>query len=411
MQVKDWHVNVAIALAACGAFTIGAKFAAMTTVEQGIKMEDTTSYTLIQQPLTQLKQGIISRDVKAISDMVKGNGFDMEKDDYKLFLDQFKTQGDVTLFINVLENQASTFVKGGDLSKDYYYYLDGDVENLILRVNKVNVNARFGTSETVNVNGEDFGSGTKRTAALPSTLPFNTKYTATVGNKWKDVKQLNLFDMFIEKEVKNGSKLDTNIKFFENGAGLLVHINTNCDGAVLYVNNEKTNRTVSAGGCFRDGFSEGDTIRLEFGGKRTKEFTVKANRLSATLNLDLGEYLAPTEIKKPVGQDADFIVDRFLNAISQSIRAGKTEYVEELMADGSGGVAQSVMQTLFMQYKELNFKNTYVNNTVTSSDGGVNATATFTYDGTDINGNSLQQPGTASIQINSEGDIIGFTLQ
>ena len=411
MQIRDWQINAAIVVLACGSFGIGAKYAASTAVDQQVTIEDTASYVLIQEPLARIKQCVINRDVREIQKYVQGNGFEMSKDDYKEFLNQFKTQGDITLFINELENQAAAFVKGSDLS-DRYYYLDGDVDSLVLRVNKVKVNARFGTSNMVTVNGVDYDARTRRIVELPEVLPFNTKFRAEVGGKWKEEQELKLFDMFIGKQVKVGSDLTAKLKFYKYGAGNVVFIRTNRNNAIIYVNDKKTDRTVSSGGCFRDGFEEGDTIRLEYGGKKSKEYKVDKNNLTTTLNINFTPFLPPKEVKpEVVTPDYNAIANTFLSAITSSISSGNTTPVEGVMVSEYRYVARNALQPLLIQYTDMQFSDVYVSNTVLAGDGSRTITVTYNCSCTDASGGSVVSNGIATLNLNSAGGIVGFTLQ
>lgn len=412
MEIKNWHVNTVIRTLVLASFIVGVKFADKSlkaSNKPGISMEESDGSQVLDEPLNQLQQAIVNKDLGTVKHLLTGNGFSLSDDEYKEFLNQFKTEGDAIRFVNVIRRQASDFAQNKP-HKTEYYYADGTLEDVKFKINKITAELTFGTLGTAEVNEKEYNLNKDRIIEVKDLLPFNQDITAKVDNTWTDKETLNIFSSFIGDTVKTGDKLVVKGRVFDNGAGLIVHIDTNVDNGILYINGDRSNRTVMSGGCYRDRFKEGDKIRVEFGGKKSKEHKVSKDDLNTTLNIDLDEFMKPQEIHKEDNFNAKLTAKNFFRAVKKCVKHGNTKDLDELMAPGYETIAQQALSSYINTYSEISFSNIYYNSVNTDSRGNSNVSATFQYDAETLEDVEVKAEGAATIQLNSDNKIVGFTI-
>lgn len=412
MEIRNWHVNTVVRVLVLSSFIFGVKYAEKSmnaSSGSAVSLEEADGSQILDQPLNQLQQAIVNKDINAIKHMLSGNGFALSDDDYKTFLNQFKTEGDAIRFVDVLRKQGSDFSQGKP-HKHEYYFVDGTSDNVSFKVNGLTAELTFGTLGSAKIDDTVYNLNDNRVVEVKNILPFNQKITAKVDNTWTDSEQLDIFSSFIGDAVKTGDKLVVKGRLFDRGAGLVVHIDTNVDNGILYINGDRSNRTVSSGGCYRDRFKDGDKIRVEFGGKKSKEHKVSKDDLNTTLNINLDEYLSEQDVHKEDHFDAKLTAKNFFAAVKKCIKHGNTKDLDDLMAPGYEVLSEQYLSSYLNMYSRISFSNIYYNSVNTDSNGNSNVSATFQYNAETIDDVEVKAEGAATIQINSDNKIIGFTI-
>lgn len=412
MEIRNWHVNMLVRSLVLGSFVLGVKYAdkkIKAANNIAVTMEESDGSKVLDDSLKELENALVSKDLGKIKKLIVGNGFSVTDDEYKTFLNQFKTEGDAIRFVNAIRRQASDFSKGNPC-KDAYYFADGSAENVVFKINRITAELTFGTLGKATIGENEFDLNTNRVVQLKNLLPFNQTISAMVDHTWTDKEELKIFSSFIGDAVKSGDKLVVKGRVFDNGAGLVVHIDTNVDNGILYLNGNRTNRTVSSGGCYRDRFKEGDKIRVEFGGERSKEFKIRKDKLNAKLNIDSAEFLTSDEINKEDYLGPKLAAKNFFNAVEKCVKHGNTKDLKDLILPENETAAQQALAYYLNSFDRIDFTNIYYNSVNTDSQGNTNVSATFQYDADTLEGVYMKSDGAATIQLNSENKITGFTI-
>ena len=412
MNIKNWHVNAIVRITVLGSFVLGVKYAdtkIKASNPGSITVEESDGSHVLDNALEELQNAIVKKDMKSLKSLMTGNGFSLSDKDYETFLNQFKTKGDAIKFVNAIRRQASDFAKGV-VSENSYYFADGNLDQVKFKVNHITAELTFGTLGKAVIGDEEYNLNKNRVIEVKELLPFNQTITSKVDGKWEDKEDLKIFNSFIGNSIKTGDKCTVKGRLFDNGAGIVVHINSNVDNGILYVNGSRTNRTVSSGGCYRDKFSEGDKLRVEFGGEQSKEFKVSKENLNANLNIDLDEFIKQDEIKKEDHLAPKLTAKNFFKAVEKCVRHGNTKDLDDLMAPGYEPIAEQSLRSFLNAYDRINFTNVYYNSVNTDSSGNSNVSATFQYAAETLEGVYMKAEGAATIQLNSENKIIGFTI-
>lgn len=412
MEIRNWHVNMLVRAMVLGSFVIGVKYAdtkIKASTDSGVTMDESDGSHVLDAALKDLESALVSKDMNQIKKLLTGNGFAITDEEYKTFMNQFKTEGDAIRFVNAIRRQASDFSKG-NIAKEQYYFADGNLDNISFKVNRLTAELTFGTLGKAKIGDEQFDLNQTRVVQLKDVLPFNQTITAKVDNTWTDKETLNIFSSFIGDSVKTGDKLTVKGRLFDQGAGIVVHINTNVDNGILYVNGDRSNRTVMSGGCYRDRFKEGDKIRVEFGGERSKEFKVAKDKVNANLEIDLDSFMTQSEIKKEDYLAPKLVAKNFFNAVEKCVKHGNTKDLDDLMAPGYEYVSESALASYINSFDRIDFTNVYYNTVNTDSQGNTNVSATFQYAADTLEGVYMKAEGAATIQLNADNKIVGFTI-
>ena len=91
-------------------------------------------------------------------------------------------------------------------------------------------------------------------------------------------------------------------------------------------------------------------------------------------------------------------------------KTGNTKDLDDLMAPGYEYVSESALASFINSFDRIDFTNVYYNTVNTDSQGNTNVSATFQYAADTLEGVYMKAEGAATIQLNADNKIVGFTI-
>lgn len=356
---------------------------------------------------------LVSGDVTNIQDrFVVGEAkTNITKEEAKALADYFKDDEDsknIKLFASRIKNQVSEYLKDTLKVEDKYFYLVDKDNKLCIAINKPSLRLLVKTDQDVGIkaNGTEVNV-TDSKVEIPSVLPVKVLIEATYGKETSS-EEIDLLKDFLSGNSYTGSVTKLILK---HGVGLRATIVSNAPEGEVYLNGNKTDIVLEEGLAYVDGLKEGDTIRVKYKDKMSKEEKIKDENATLEFEFDLEEFATRFDLPKTLVDDLENKAKSFLNSIGNAVgnqNAGAVIGGVQMSSNIQNKVNNRLV-ALISNYNSLLFSNVTVTN---ATQGGDSYTLTLSYS-FDTIGKTGQQEianGSSWVKFSLSGEVVDFSL-
>lgn len=356
---------------------------------------------------------LVSGDTSKIQDrfVIGETKASITKEEAKALADYFKDDEDdrnIKAFSSRLKSQVSGYLKDTLKTEDKYFYLSDKDNKLCIAINKPSLKLLVKTSQDVNVkaNGTEVSVKDGK-VEIPSVFPVKILVEATYGEETNS-EEIDLLKDFLVGNSYTGSVTKLILK---HGVGLKATILSNAPEGEVYLNGNKTDLTLEDGIAHIDGLKEGDTIRVKYKDKMSKEEKIKDENTTLEFEFDLEELATRFNLPKTLVDNLENKAKVFLNSIGNAVgnqNAGAVIGGVQMSSNIQNKVSNR-LTALISNYNSLVFSNITVTN---ATQGGDNYTLTLSYS-FDTIGKTGQQEianGSSWVKFSLSGEVIDFSL-
>lgn len=377
--------------------------------------KDNPQAAIISEYLIDVKNALANHDIGFLEERIKGNEFEMTKDDYKALAEYFTdNESGLNKFISCLNNQIESYLAGKILDSAFFYLDDVDGK-VCIKVNHATV--RFLPWSSIDeyiIETEDGKSHSREIDedggfTLDKLLPLNTKVTIKAG-EWSEKYEYDFIKDFCRSKGKSESGTRVLALVFKRGAGVSISVCTNVEEAKLYINGKATDIKIGIDTERIDGLKEGDTLRAEYKGERSKEYKVRKTNNMAQLDFDIVKEEERFGVPKSDVDSGEVIAKNLLNSVSNGVNAQDADVLANIVDSSISAEAHNIVNDLINKYTSLSFTN--VSATSASKSGSrLDMKLSYSYETISSLGSETIQNGSMSIVIDlSSAKVLGFTL-
>lgn len=418
IQLRPWHYVVISIILVLGAFLIGATLGTkidLKVQKSATESSENTQLDIVYNYLEEVRVAIANHDIHTLESSMKGSEFDLEKSDYKAIVEYFNDK-DVLLnqFIAQLKSQGDVYLNGHP-KENTFFYLD-DIDGKIgIKVNKANVEiiprTRIEDIVTEVEGGDRVNHNNKedKNILIEGILPVTTKIKVEAG-EWSEEHEYDFIKAFIKPTKMNGYDTTLRTLAFKHGAGISVNVVTNVDEAKLYINGKISDIKIGTTSYRVDALKEGDTLRAEYQGERSKEYKVRKENEMAELDFEIAKEEERFGVSKSAVDSGEVIAKNLLNTITNGVSSKDASVLKNVVDSGIESQAHDVVNNLINKYNSLIFSDVKATN-ATMSGTRLDMTLEYSYECADSFGSSIIQQGDMSIAIDlSTAKVLSFNL-
>ena len=362
--------------------------------------------------VSDVSRAIEHHDINYLKENMIGNDFEISKDNFKELCNYFTDKNiELNKFTVVLKKQARQYLDSKPVTNTFFY-LDDHNGKIVIKVNKGNIQLLPRTRAstiTISLDGDSKEYDvTKGSIFTEGEFPVTTKVNAKVG-EWEEEFTFDYIDGFLDEGGMKGYDCTLRRILFKRGAGICVNTTTNSPGATLYINGEKTDIKLDEFGTLVDVLKEGDTLRAENDGERSKEVKIRKNSKEAYLEFKI-KIEERFGVPKDIVDSAEVITKNFLNVLSNAVSAKDPNVISNVVDERIQHQASSIAAGLINQYNSLIFSNVNVTN-ASQSGSRVDLQISYSYESMGLLDSSVVQNGYANVSVDtSNAKVVTFNL-
>lgn len=407
--IVGWFVGVAVANKADGVL-----------LNDDIGLSD--QELILHDEINKICESISNGDTTKVQDkfIVSGTNSNISKEEAKVLIDYFEKSAeelkddkvnqhrDIRNFTSKLKLQVEAYLGDNLNTENKYFYLAENKNKLCVAVNKPNLNLLVRTDKDVKIqaNGTDVTLKDKR-VNIPNVFPVKVLVESTYGDDTETL-EVDLLKSFLTGNEFTG---DVTQLVLKHGVGLKAGIYSNAPEGDIYVNGNLIDTKIEGGVARIDGLKEGDTIRVKYKNKMSKEEKMKNEDMSFDFEFDLSEFELRFNLPKRLVDDLENKTRFFLNSVGNAVGSQNNGVVLSGLADNGDvqGKASLRLFELISNYNSLLFTNINVTNATQAGDS-TTITISYSFDTIDKTGGQELANGSCWIKFNSSGEIIDFSL-